>query len=619
MVWGRSGVLHTVQQAIENQHLDLESERSARENQKIQAAGRHLESVDMDSQHLAAHADFAKDGERTAANLRIESMKNATKARVPSKAKAPTQKGKGLVNPILDMLKNMDEDLVAMLRQTVQKEMGFGSEMFGPEDPVDLFAEYLESCALGNVDGDEKTELLTDLVVGLSDLKIDSNGGDPEAREKIQAIYDLLDNAIEGHSLHPIDMMMTGKIFSDAGLAVPDSLRKAMAEALQAAPPDTQGVAGNDIVSSLLEIADQAGQNPFDVYEYMNSLLASFPPEASVMLMFELIAAKKAVIDQAVAGFVLHPDAVLAQSVAEALAASATQTPVESSLIERLVRMRPWLPQTRQAHLDATIRAMRLNALSPVKTELPRVIKCYVSVCDGSGTRSLIVTQRAGAHYQLASVMMKPAGVADAVVLPELSKSAMDDMVRQMKSSMPVMEADLAGITRMLGLAIADNLASGNLPPFKLVEVVESLGLGPVHPDHASPMEIITGLLADLPPEQTNPTAVASAHAYMLDSEFKYQWFEAGEALEDLLYPIKGSKQRVAKLMKAYLPERRIFWARLCAISALAMRGDEKTRHSPWKQLALVGRDIASDLPLDQIPLMKQVAEISVRAFESRL
>jgi hypothetical protein len=214
--------------------------------------------------------------------------------------------------------------------------------------------------------------------------------------------------------------------------------------------------------------------------------------------------------------------------------------------------------------------------------------------------------------------MMKFAGVADVVVLSELSKSGMDDMVRQMKS-MPVMETDLAGITRMLGLAIADNFASGNPPPFKLVEVVESLGLSPIHPDHASPMEIITGLLADLPPEQTNPIAVASAHADILDSEFKYQWFEAGEALEDLLYPVKGAKQRIAKLMKAYLPERRFFWARQCAISALAMCGDEKTRHSPWKQLALVGRDIASDLPLDQIPLMKQVAEISVRAFERRL
>ena len=546
-------------------------------------------------------------------------MKKPNKAAKSSKAKAPTQKVRGQVNPILDMLKNMDEDVVDMLRQSIEKEMDFGPELFGPEDPVDLFAEYLERCTPGSVDEDEKNELLADLVEVLSELKVDSNGGDRGAREQIQAIYDLLDNAIEGHSMHPIDMLMTGKIFTDAGWAVPDSLRRAMAEALQAAPPDTQAVGENSIISALLEVADQAGQNPFDVHEHVNSLLAGFPLEASVMLLLELIASTKPVIDQAVAGFVLHPDAVLAQSAAEALAASAKRTPVESSLIERLVRMRPWLPQTRQAHLDATIRAVRLNALPPVKLELPKVIKCYVSVCDGSGTRSLFVTQRVGAHYQLASVMMKLAGVADAMVLRELSKSEMDDIVRQMKSSMPVMETDLAGITRMLGLAIADNFGSGNLPPFKLVEVAESLGLGPVHPDHASPMEIITGLLADLPPEQTNPTAVATAHADILDSEFKYQWFEAGEALEDLLYPVKGSEQRVAKLMKAYLPERRLFWARQCAISALAMRGDEKTRHSPWKQLALVGRDIASDLPLDQIPLMKQVAEISVRVFERRL
>jgi len=140
-------------------------------------------------------------------------MKHANRARKPSKAKAPTQKSKGQGNPILDMLKNMDEDLVAMLRQTVQKEMGFGSEMFGPEDPVELFSEYLESCALGDAD---EAELLADLVVELGDLKVDSNGGDREARIKIQAIYDLLDNAIEGRSLHPIDMMMTGKIFTDA-------------------------------------------------------------------------------------------------------------------------------------------------------------------------------------------------------------------------------------------------------------------------------------------------------------------------------------------------------------------------------------------------------------------
>jgi hypothetical protein len=278
---------------------------------------------------------------------------------------------------------------------------------------------------------------------------------------------------------------------------------------------------------------------------------------------------------------VSHPEAVLAQSAAEALAASAKQTPVESSLIERLIRMRPWLPQPRQAQLDATIRAMRSNALPPVKSEPPKLIKCYLSICDGSGTRNFLATQRIGPRYQIATVMMKVAGVADAMILPELSKSEMDDIVRQMKSNVPLMEADLAGVTRMLELAIAENVASSVLPPFKLVEVVESLGLGPIHPNPASPLEIISGLLADLPPEQTNKAAATTAHADVLGSEFKYQWFEAGEELEDLLYPIKGSKQRIAKLMTAYLPQRRLFWARQCAISALAMRGDEKTRLLP--------------------------------------
>lgn len=539
-------------------------------------------------------------------------MKNENKVRRPTKPTSRKSKGKG--NPISDMLDNMDEGLLAILMQTVQDDMIFASE-----DVVGLFAEYLESCALGNLDEDVQANLLTDLVAELGDLKVSANGGDLDSREKIQAIHDLLDNAIETHSLHPITMMMTSKIFNDAGWVVPDSLRSAMAEALRTGPLDTQGLGGDDIVSSMLEFADQVGQNPYDVHECVNSLLAGFPPEASITLLAELVAGNQAVINRAVAGFVLHPDAVVAQSVAETLAASARQTPVESSMIERLVRMRPWLPQTRQTHLDATIRAMRLNALPPVQTELPKGIKCYASICDGSGTRTVFATQRAGARYQLVSVMMKSLGVAEAMVLNDLSKSEMDDIVRQMKSAMPVSETDLTGLARMVGLSIADNFASETLPPFRLVEAVESLGLGPVNADSASAMEMITELLADLPPEEKNPAAVARAHADLLESELQYQWFEAGEALEDLLYPIKGSKQRVAKLMKTYLPERRPFWARQCAISALAMRGNGKTRHSPWKQLALVGRDIASDLPLDQIPLMKHIADISVQAFRRQL
>jgi hypothetical protein len=111
----------------------------------------------------------------------------------------------------------MDEGQVAMLEQIVLREMGIGNDIFGSEDVVDLFAEYLESCARGNVGEDAKGELLVELVNGLSDLRVSSNGGDPEAREKMQAILDLVDHASENRSINPADMMVTGKIFADAG------------------------------------------------------------------------------------------------------------------------------------------------------------------------------------------------------------------------------------------------------------------------------------------------------------------------------------------------------------------------------------------------------------------
>lgn len=545
-------------------------------------------------------------------------MKKVSKPENPDKTKATKKDKKDEINPLLDVIENMDPDTLTALLHSMQRETGFAPELLSPEDPVELFSEYLDSCAHANANDDDKNEIIADLFEVLDELRVARNGGDPEARAEMQAIYDLLDDAIEHHSLPGPDLMMIGKLLHDAGWVVPDSLKQALTEAVQARAPNMGGARDEDLASSLLEAAE-AGQNSFEIYKILSSFLACFPFEACSVLLSGFVVGKRAELSQAVAGFLLHADAGVAQSVAAILAASAGKTPVGSSLIERLVRMRPWVPQSRQAQLDSTIRAMRLNALPPIKVEAPKTIKCYASVCDGSGTRSLFVTQRLGRNYQIATVMLKPSGVADALVVREISKSEMDGLVREMRSSITVEETNLAAITRMLALAISDNFVSGNPPPFELVEVAESLGLGPVYPDNSSPSEIISGLLSTLPPEQTNAAATAKAHADILDSDFAHQWFEAGEALEDLLFSVRGSKRRADNLVKAYLPGRRIFWARQCALSALVLRDGAKADHSLWKQLALVGRDIASELPLDKIPLMKRIAELSVRVFESRL
>jgi hypothetical protein len=512
------------------------------------------------------------------------------------------------------MLQSLGEDEVAMLRTMVETELGVDSGLPAWEDPVDLFQEYLTGRPART--DDDEAAFLEELVTVMSTVRVNANGGDRQAHEKIQAIGALLDRAIENDALPAWDIVLTGKILVDAGWVVPDRLKQAMASAMQHPPPDMQDVAGENVFSSLADLAERAGQNPFDIHEHLNSFLATFPQEAGIAFLFTLAASGKPAILQSLAGFVLNADEALAGAAADALAEAAGHAPVEASQIDRLVRLRPWLPPARQGPVDHAIRSMRLNALPPVAVQPPAIVKCYASVCDATGTRSLFATQRAGAHYQLATVMIKISGVAEAMIVPDLPKSTIDSIVREMKASVPVTETDVAGLARMLELALADNLASRTLPPFKLVDLAETLGLGQLHPDSATPMDILASLLSDLPPEQTDAAAAARAHVQVLDSDFADQWFEASEAVDDLLSRVGGFRQRVHKMMHDWLPGRRQFWARQCALSALAMRGNGRQHNSAWKPLALVGRDIVSDMPLDRIPLMKRIAEVSVEEFQ---
>jgi hypothetical protein len=57
------------------------------------------------------------------------------------KADAPARNRKKPFNPVLDVLQNLGAETLALLRQTIQSEMGSGPDPFDLEDPVDAFEE----------------------------------------------------------------------------------------------------------------------------------------------------------------------------------------------------------------------------------------------------------------------------------------------------------------------------------------------------------------------------------------------------------------------------------------------------------------------------------------------
>lgn len=526
-------------------------------------------------------------------------------------SKAPLKTAKSL------KLGEDNANLFSLLSGILEDGIGVPS-IYDEDDAVDLFSQYLEICKLDELEDSEKEDAIDDLLEALTDLRVGANSGDRKAREDIQEIYDLLEDELDEKSLSLPDIMMIGKILSDAGWSVPEQLRQSVADALEMLGPSPHQIAGGDTMSPLRDIMIQADENPFEAYEFLVSMLASFPTVHGRAFLQEFINQKDAKLNRVLIGFMLHSDPELSHLIAAGLESTASTTPNESLTIERLLRVQPWLPADRKNKIDAVIKSMRQNSLPPVQQRTVKIIKGYASACDGAGTMTIMVTMRAGQSYCICSIMLKHNGVSDVLIIEDMPKRQMDVIVRQLKSSIPTQEIDVQAVSQILGFSLSENQSRQILPPFRLVQACELLGIGTLPPDNASLLQIFSDITSGLSSDQTDERAAVLAHQNIITSEAIEHWYEAGEAVEELLYPVKGKKRRIDKIMANYLPNRRDYWARQCAFSALALCGDKKNAsiNSVWLQLALIGRDIASGMPLDKMPIMRKIAVITVEAFE---
>ena len=312
----------------------------------------------------------------------------------------------------------------------------------------------------------------------------------------------------------------------------------------------------------------------------------------------------------------MHADSGLALAAVSALKGAAPVQPIESALVERLVRIRPWLTPDRHGPLDDAIRALRAHALPPRDSSRLTPVKGYVLACDGMGSGGALATLKGPRIWSFAAAMTGPQGVVDVIGLERARKADVEATVRGLRENVVTAETDAAGIGRYLQLCLGEGVEARKAPPFRLVGFVESLGLGTLMPRAPSPGDLIAEILGT--EEDVSPQALAQAHRDVANSELVASWFEAGEPMERLLKPVRGAKARARTVLGSLLPARRTFWTRICAMSAFALSLDVQAHPGLGRKLALVGRDLAAGKPLEDIPLMRRIAETTVFAFEDR-
>ena len=232
-------------------------------------------------------------------------------------------------------------------------------------------------------------EAMTQLAEELESVRLDANGGDPQARQALKAVREKIDKAARRDDIHFSILMMLGRLFSGAKVDIGDAARASMGRMASAGlfyEP------GEEAYRSFMQPAllNLLG-DPFAVHEEVRSLMAIFPVPYQAALVETLAADRDPRGGQSAIGFLLAPEEPVALAAVSGLAASAAQGGLDADCRRRIDMMRAWLSPCRRQALDAAIPVGRLASQRPGA----QFVKAIVSACDGSGAATLLATLNA--------------------------------------------------------------------------------------------------------------------------------------------------------------------------------------------------------------------------------
>jgi hypothetical protein len=446
--------------------------------------------------------------------------------------------------------------------------------------------------------------------------------GHKEAVEEVAAIRSLVQGLASDGKLDSNTLLLVLRQFAGAKLEPGEDLQAAIAGATER-HAGTVSVDAAQLDGLLEELSRHCRGDIFAFQTEISELAAAFPDEGRAMMAAAMLAASDPAVREAAVAWLLDPGPATRHQVGTLLLPAAQAGHVSSTMLRRLITIRNWLTDDERPAVDGLIRICRQNGVAIAPLPAAEVNRIAATAVDGSKAQSFFATAKDGRKRAVAAVLLKPTGIGDAWVNAGLSRAAAERFLSEAATQVEFFASGIEHLRLAVGHGLAASRASGKLPPFCLVDVLERTGLTAVQPEAVAAETLIATLLDAVPPEHKAVPMVAKAltassrwgEAYT----FVESWFEDDPALNDLLTGKRRSrKQEAALILQEHLPGRRRAWAELMAWTALTLRQDEATQDD-WLPFALVARELLGDRKLTEIPVMVSVARNTAEALQARL
>jgi hypothetical protein len=488
--------------------------------------------------------------------------------------------------------------------------------------PIEEIYAVLEAFERHIATGTERTDVLAGAYLWLMQMRLE------RLRYDIDADYDWAKEAARHFQETVAEHVLDGRLGREGFVAVGRALREA-----KLAPTPALIEAGLDQLGEVREnpagdlsfaanrtlrsLAEQAGNDPFEVCDAMAEGAFTLPHEARAAAATFLLQEGGA-LGEVAALMILDPGAEVRRSIALALAAQAGRLAPAS--LRRLIQLRNWLPETEHHLVDQVVRGAREAGVECAPGEAARAVEVSASAVDGAGVQGFLITSPAGKGRCVSSVLVKRAkGIQQAWCRRDLGKGELRRMMRHVASQSVLDRVERGYLDLTVSHYLAVGRRIGNVPPPGLLQVAEEIGGEAWRPAELDWRSALARLLADVPPPQRSQEAIQrtlSESSVWTDERLADSWFEEDQEAALLAKRARTrDPERLAQyLLRTLMVQRAEKWAEHFVWMALRHRHALLGAAPVWIKYAILAEAIAAGRPLHGIPLMRDIAERSALA-----
>lgn len=402
--------------------------------------------------------------------------------------------------------------------------------------------------------------------------------------------------------------------FAAAKLDIGDALRQLMQRLMATDADALDALRPGEDAADPGSLADLVEHDAFAIHTLLDQSAEALPEDLRAGLVIGLLREKEPAMREAAVGFLLNGSSLVRSKLTKQIGSAAQRGLVSPIMLRRMISVRNWLPAADQPTLDKAITACRRQDVACAPWPQPRAIEVLASEVDGSGAQTVLAVARDGRKRTLAGLLVKQGvGVRDAWVRRSVTKAELRGLLDEVKGEIGIAPSSIDHAAIVTRHFLAINAESGAMPPFGVLDFAETVGLADLNPDPWSPERLAASLCDAMDPARLSQEAVAETMRDSADWAEEHpmvaSWFEPdlGEALGSRRAP--RDKQRAVLLLGSLQSHRRR-WAEIAAWTSLGLK--YRTGDNDWEGFAVLARELLGHRPLDEIGIMKLIADTSL-------